>query len=139
HLAKLLLISMASYGAPCVVLDVNGEYVNLHKSKDGRQQSIRLTVLAPRGGLNFALLKLGLRTVSGVLAHALDLPATSSKVFTTIWRDLEARGGLSLPEMIKAVQGLNCHDSVRDALTSRLQVLMESGLFDEANRLTEER
>ncbi len=140
HLAKLLLISMASYGAPCVVLDVNGEYVNLHKSKDGRQQSIRLTVLAPRSGLNFALSKLGLRTVSGVLAHALDLPATSSKVFTTIWRDLEARGGLSLPEMIKAVQGWNCHDSVREALVARLQVLLESGLFsDETNSLTEEK
>jgi len=135
-----LLISMASYGAPCVVLDVNGEYVNLHKSKDGRQQSIRLTVLAPRSGLNFALSKLGLRTVSGVLAHALDLPATSSKVFTTIWRDLEARGGLSLPEVIKAVQGWNCHDSVREALVSRLQVLLESGLFsDETNSLTEEK
>src|SRR5437867_860724 len=140
HLAKLLLISMASYGAPCVVLDVNGEYVNLHKSKDGRQQSIRLTVLAPRSRLNFALSKLGLRTVSGVLAHALDLPATSSKVFTTIWRDLEARGGLSLPEVIKAVQAWNCHDSVREALVSRLQVLLESGLFsDETNSLTEEK
>jgi uncharacterized protein len=139
HLAKLLLLSMAGWGAPCIVLDVNGEYINLHKSKDGRQSSARLTVLAPRSGLNFSMSKLGLRTVAGVLSHALDLPATSSKVFTTIWKDLEARGDLTLPTVIQAVQSWSCHDSVREALTSRLQVLMESGLFDEATPLTEER
>jgi DNA helicase HerA-like ATPase len=139
HLAKLLLLSMAGWGAPCIVLDVNGEYINLHKSKDGRQSSARLTVLAPRSGLNFSMAKLGLRTVAGVLSHALDLPATSSKVFTTIWKDLESRGDLTLPTVIQAVQSWSCHDSVREALTSRLQVLMESGLFDEANPLTEER
>ena len=139
HLAKLLLLSMAGWGAPCIVLDVNGEYINLHKSKDGRQSSARLTVLAPRSGLNFSMAKLGLRTVAGVLSHALDLPATSSKVFTTIWKDLEARGDLTLPMVIQAVQSWSCHDSVREALTSRLQVLTESGLFDEANPLTEER
>ena len=139
HLAKLLLLSMAGWGAPCIVLDVNGEYINLHKSKDGRQSSARLTVLAPRSGLNFSMPKLGLRTVAGVLSHALDLPATSSKVFTTIWKDLEARGDLTLPTVIQTVQSWSCHDSVREALTSRLQVLMESGLFDEANPLTEER
>jgi DNA helicase HerA-like ATPase len=139
HLAKLLLLSMAGWGAPCIVLDVNGEYINLHKSKDGRQSTARLTVLAPRSGLNFSMAKLGLRTVAGVLSHALDLPATSSKIFTTIWKDLEARGDLTLPTVIQAVQSWSCHDSVREALTSRLQVLMESGLFDEANPLTEER
>jgi DNA helicase HerA-like ATPase len=139
HLAKLLLLSMAGWGAPCIVLDVNGEYINLHKSKDGRQSSARLAVLAPRSGLNFSMAKLGLRTVAGVLSHALDLPATSSKVFTTIWKDLEARGDLTLPTVIQTVQSWSCHDSVREALTSRLQVLMESGLFDEANPLTEER
>ncbi len=139
HLAKLLLLSMAGWGAPCIVLDVNGEYVNLHKSRDGRQSTARLTVLAPRSGLNFSMAKLGLRTVAAVLSHALDLPATSSKVFTTIWKDLEARGDLTLPTVIQAVQSWSCHDSVREALTSRLQVLMESGLFDESNPLTEER
>jgi DNA helicase HerA-like ATPase len=139
HLAKLLLLSMAGWGAPCIVLDVNGEYINLHKSKDGRQSSARLTVLAPRSGLNFSMAKLGLRTVAGVLSHALDLPATSSKVFTTIWKDLESRGDLTLPTVIQTVQSWSCHDSVREALTSRLQVLMESGLFDEVNPLTEER
>jgi DNA helicase HerA-like ATPase len=139
HLAKLLLLSMAGWGAPCIVLDVNGEYINLHKSKDGRQSTARLTVLAPRSGLNFSMAKLGLRTVAGVLSHALDLPATSSKIFTTIWKDLEARGDLTLPTVIQAVQSWSCHDSVREALTSRLQVLMESGLFDESNPLTEER
>ncbi|TMI46004.1 ATP-binding protein [Candidatus Bathyarchaeota archaeon] len=139
HLAKLLLLSMAGWGAPCIVLDVNGEYVNLHKSRDGRQSTARLTVLAPRSGLNFSMAKLGLRTMAGVLSHALDLPATSSKVFTIIWKDLEARGDLTLPTVIQAVQSWSCHDSVREALTSRLQVLMESGLFDEANPLTEER
>ena len=139
HLAKLLLLSMAGWGAPCIVLDVNGEYINLHKSKDGRQSSARLTALAPRSGLSFSMAKLGLRTVAGVLSHALDLPATSSKVFTTIWKDLEARGDLTLPTVIQTVQSWSCHDSVREALTSRLQVLMESGLFDDANPLTEER
>ena len=140
HLAKLMLLSLSSFGAPCVILDVNGEYVNLHKSKDGRLASTRLSVLAPRSGLNFAMNKLGLRTVAGVLSNALDLPATSSKVFSTIWRDLEARGDLTLPSLIQTVQSWSCHDSVREALISRLQVLLESGLFsDESNPLTEEK
>ncbi len=140
HLAKLMLLSLSSFGAPCIVLDVNGEYVNLHKSKDGRLASTRLSVLAPRSGLNFAMSKLGLRTVAGVLSNALDLPATSSKVFSTIWRDLEARGDLTLPSLIQTVQSWSCHDSVREALISRLQVLLESGLFsDESNPLTEEK
>src|SRR5437773_12020915 len=64
HLAKLLLLSMAGLGAPCVVLDVNGEYVNLIKSKDGRLSSPRLTVVAPRSGTNFALPKLGFGAMS---------------------------------------------------------------------------
>ncbi len=140
HLAKLLLLSLSGFGAPCIVLDVNGEYVNLHKSKDGRLASSRLSVLAPRIGLNFALAKLGLRTLAGVLSNALDLPATSSKVFSTIWRDLEGRGDLTLPSLIQTVQSWSCHDSVREALISRLQVLLESGLFsDESNPLTEEK
>ena len=140
HLAKLMLLSLSSFGAPCIILDVNGEYVNLNKSKDGRLASTRLSVLAPRSGLNFAMSKLGLRTVAGVLSNALDLPATSSKVFSTIWRDLEARGDLTLPNLIQTVQSWSCHDSVREALISRLQVLLESGLFsDESNPLTEEK
>src|SRR5881628_1360740 len=120
HLAKLLLLSMAGWGAPCIVLDVNGEYVNLHKSKDGRQSSARLTVIAPRSGINFALAKLGYRTMAGVLSNALDLPATSSKVFSTIWRDLESKGDLTLPNLIQTVQSWSCHESVREALISRL-------------------
>jgi len=140
HLAKLLLLSMSGLGAPCIVLDVNGEYVNLHKSKDGRLSTSRLTVLAPRSGINFALAKLGFRTMAGVLSNALDLPATSSKVFSTIWRDLESKGDLTLPNLIQTVQSWSCHESVREALTSRLQVLLESGLFyDESNPLTEEK
>ena len=139
HLAKLLLLSLSGFGAPCIVLDVNGEYVNLHKSRDGRVSTARLTVLGVRTGLNFSMAKLGYRTISGVLSHALDLPATSSKVFSTIWRDLESRGVATLPNLIAAVQSWNCHDSVREALVSRLQVLLETGLFDETNPLTEER
>ena len=139
HLAKLLLLSLSGWGAPCIVLDVNGEYINLHKSRDGRQSSARITALGVRSGLSFSMAKLGLRTVAGVLSHALDLPATSSKVFTTIWRDLESRGEVTLPNLISTVQSWNCHDSVREALAARLQVLLESGLFDETNPLTEEK
>ncbi len=140
HLAKLILLSMSRLGAPCIVLDVNGEYVNLHKSKEGSVANSRLTVLAPRNGLSFAMARLGLRTIAGVLSNALDLPATSSKVFSTIWRELEPRKELTLPALIQAVQSWSCHDSVREALTSRLQVLSDSGLFlDESNALTEER
>ncbi len=139
HLAKLVLLSLAGWGAPCIVLDINGEYVNLHKSRDGRQSTARLTVLAVRNGLNFSPAKLGLRTVGGILSHALDLPATSSKVFTTIWRELESRGEVTLPNLISTVQSWSCHDSVREALVARLQMLQESGLFEETNPLTEEK
>src|SRR3989475_12588642 len=66
HLAKLLLLSMAGWGAPCIVLDVNGEYINLHKSSAGRPSSTAPTVISRRSGLNFSMAKLGLRTVAGV-------------------------------------------------------------------------
>ncbi len=139
HLAKLMLLSLARFGAPCIVLDVNGEYVNLHRSRDGRQSTARLTALSVRSGLNFSMGKLGLRTVSGILSHALDLPATSSKVFTTIWRELESRGEVTLPNLIATVQSWSCNDSVREALVARLLVLQDSGLFDETNPLTGEK
>src|SRR5207253_4173443 len=59
HLAKLLLLSLSGWGAPCIVLDVNGEYINLHKSRDGRQSSARITALGVRSGLSFSMAKLG--------------------------------------------------------------------------------
>ena len=100
-----------------------------------------LNIITGRKGTGKShLAKLGFRTMAGVLSNALDLPATSSKVFSTIWRDLESKGDLTLPNLIQTVQSWSCHESVREALISRLQVLLESGLFyDESNPLTEEK
>src|SRR5260370_18674673 len=92
---------MSGLGCPCIVLDVNGEYVNLHKSKDGRLSTSKLTVIAPRSGINFALAKLGFRTMAGGLINALDLPATAFRVFSTIRPDSECKTDPTIPKLFR--------------------------------------
>jgi len=130
HLSKLLVLGMIDNKAPCVVLDVNGEYVNLSKTKPNPSKTQRrVIVLTPGANMRLSLRQVGLRSLLGVLIFALDLPGNSARVFSGIWRQLHERNELTLASLGAAIQRWDCHESVRDALTSRYNTMVESGIF----------
>jgi hypothetical protein len=136
HLTKLLVLSLLSYGAPCMILDVNGEYANLGRSKSGtrNQYAERILVLNPRVNLRFTLPEVGLGAIMSVLYHALDLPGNSARVFAKIWHELSRANRLTLSSLHDAISSWDCHESIRDALHARYNTIVDSGLFtDDAN------
>jgi hypothetical protein len=131
HLSKLLVTTLVNEGAPVVVLDVNGEYVNLGLSPDGRQLHLttKFLSLIPGANLRFCLSEVGLGTVLGILIHALSLPDNSSRVFARIWHQLEEQEELTMSSLGAAIASFNCHDSIKDALQARFNTLHDSGIF----------
>jgi DNA helicase HerA-like ATPase len=131
HLSKLLTMSLLDNGAPCLILDVNGEYTNLTRRAGGEESPYKgkIAVLTPRLSLRFSLAEVGLGTMMDILLHALDLPGTSARVFARIWRDLEQKNDLTLRSLGHAIASSDCHESVRDALQSRYNTLADAGLF----------
>jgi len=130
HLSKLLVLSLVDNKAPCVVLDVNGEYVNLSKNRSSSPETKRrIKVLMPGVNMKLTLAQVGLGTMLGVLLFALDLPGNSARVFSGIWRQLQDRNELTLTSLGAAIHSWNCHESVRDAIVSRYNTIAESGMF----------
>ncbi|HXZ97783.1 MAG TPA: DUF87 domain-containing protein [Candidatus Acidoferrum sp.] len=131
HLSKLLAMSLLDHGAPCLILDVNGEYTNLTRRASGERSAYdgRIAVLTPRLSLRFTLAEVGLGTMMDILLHALDLPGTSTRVFARIWRQLEQKNELTVKSLGEAIADSDCHESVRDALQSRYNTLVDSGIF----------
>jgi len=131
HLSKLLAMSLLDHGAPCLILDVNGEYTNLTRRASGQSSPYegKITILTPRLSLRFTLAEVGLGTIMDILLHALDLPGTSARVFARIWRQLEQNSDLTLKTLGEAIASSDCHESVRDALQSRYNTLADAGIF----------
>lgn len=131
HLSKLLVTTLIKEGAPVLILDVNGEYVNLGRSPDGRQMYLSPKVLSLIPGLNlrFGLNEVGLGTLLGILIHALSLPDNSARVFARIWHELERQNELTMHSLKAAIANFDCHDSIKDALQARFNTLDDSGIF----------
>ena len=131
HLSKLLAMSLLDNGAPCLILDVNGEYTNLTRraNGEGSRYEGKIAVLTPRLSLRFTLAEVGLGTMMDILLHALDLPGTSARVFARIWRQLEQKNELTVKSLGVAIADSDCNESVRDALQSRYNTLADSGIF----------
>jgi hypothetical protein len=131
HLTKLLVTSLVHEGAPVVVFDVNGEYVNLGRSQDGREMhySPKILSLIPGLNLRFSLSQVGLGTLLGTLTYALQLPENSARVFSRIWRELEEQNRLTMNALGTAIINADCHESIKDALHSRFNTLEDSGIF----------
>lgn len=136
HLTKLLVTSLVKEGAPVVVLDVNGEYVNLGRTSDGREMHLspRIISLIPGVNLRFSLSQVGLSTLLGTLIYALSLPENSARVFARIWRDLEEQNQLTMTGLGAAIANSDCHDSIKDALQARFNTLDDSGIFTDDPR-----
>jgi len=131
HLSKLLIVSLIQNGAPCLVLDVNGEYINIGRGKNGAPIALqeKISVLKPGENLKFGLANVGLKTFLDTMIHALDLPRTSSKVFSRMWHELERTGNLNLTALNEMIRRFSCHESVREAIYSRYNTLMDLELF----------
>ncbi len=136
HLTKLLVTSLVKEGAPVVVFDVNGEYVNLGKSPDGRQMHLspKILTLIPGLNLRFSLKQVGLGTLLGTLTYALSLPDNSGRIFARIWHELEAQNELSMRSLGAAIANANCHESIKDALQARFNTLEDAGIFTDDPR-----
>jgi hypothetical protein len=131
HFSKLLVLSLIDYGAPVVVLDLNGEYAHLGYTSKGEksQHYNKIHVFTPASNFKVMLSQLKLRVVLNILIHALNLPGTSAREFRRIWRFLREHGKLSLRELGEAIRSWQCNHHVKDALFSRYYALVNSGFF----------
>ena len=131
HLSKLLMLNLVSYGAAVVVFDLNGEYLSLGVTSDGKRNEYhdKIHVLTPSQNFKIALKQLNLHVLLGILIHALHLPGTSAREFRRIWQSLKERDMLTLHDLGEAVRNWNCNQHVRDALSSRYHALANSGFF----------
>jgi len=131
HLSKLLVLSLLGYGAPVVVLDLNGEYAHLGYGADEKKNEHhgKVNVLTPGENFKVALAQMKLRVILNILIHALNLPGTSAREFRRIWQFLDERASLSLHELGEAIRNWRCNQHVRDALFSRYYALLNSGFF----------
>jgi len=131
HLSKLLVLGLVEHGATVVVLDLNGEYINLGLTADGQENEYcnRVHVLSPGKNFKATLYQTDLFVIIRMLTYALDLPGTSAREFQHIWQFLQEKGMLTLHELGEAIKRWQCNQHVRDAMFSRYYTLVHSGFF----------
>lgn len=136
YLTKLLVTSLAEYGATVVVFDINGEYLGLSETVDGAMSRMagRHFVLMPGENFRVSVEDAGLKTIADILQHILATPATTVREFIRIWGLVERNEGrVTLRGLMNAVSRMPMHESVREALMSRLLSLSETSFFDDEN------
>ncbi len=134
HLAKILLRGLLENGAYAVVFDLNDEYGSIGQRKDGREtaEGRKVRVLRPGRDLRFSLASVGLRPITNLLSHSLDMPGTSLREFTKIWEQLDNRDELTLASLEAGIQQWRCNEFVRDALFARYHTIASCGLFTDS-------
>jgi len=137
HLAKMLLRGLLMHGAYSIVFDLNDEYGSIGVLRDGTRTAVagRVRVMRPGREMKFSLSSVGLRAISSLLSHSLEMPGTSLREFVKIWEQLEDRGELSMASLEAGIHQWRCNEFVRDALFARYHTLASCGLFtDTADR-----
>lgn len=134
HLAKILLRGLLENRAYSIVFDLNDEYGSVGKHGDGSEtdQGRKVRVMRPGRDLRFSLSSVGIRPISNLLSHSLDMPGTSLREFVKIWEQLDGRDELSLASLESAIQMWRCNEFVRDALFARYHTLASCGLFTDS-------
>jgi uncharacterized protein DUF87 len=134
HLAKILLRGLLENGAYSVVFDLNDEYGSVGQRADGSDTDERkkVHVLRPGRDLRFSLASVGLRPITNLLSHSLDMPGTSLREFVKIWEQLDNRDELTLASLEAGIQQWRCNEFVRDALFARYHTLASCGLFTDS-------
>ncbi|MDG7015839.1 MAG: ATP-binding protein [Nitrososphaerota archaeon] len=134
HLAKILLRGLLENRAYAVVFDLNDEYGTVGQRRDGTEtdQARKVKVMRPGRDLKFSLSSVGIRPISNLLSHSLDMPGTSLREFVKIWEQLDNRDELTLASLESAIQMWRCNEFVRDALFARYHTLASCGLFTDS-------
>ena len=138
HLAKLLILGLVEHGAPCLVLDVNGEYTGLGLNRDGtpNRYHAKIKVLKPGKNFKVTLAYAGKAALNNILLHVLSTPENSVREFFRIWNALERLGKITLKDLRFRLEAENLHEQVREALLSRLGYLERSGFFTDREEET---
>ncbi len=132
HIMKLISTTLVEYGALVIVFDINGEYVNLNRKVDGSRSSIALRheVLEPGKNFKVRTEDVGLRTFMDILIHVYDTPSSSSREFFRIWNVVKKnKGNVTLKDLIEVIQKTQLHESVKEALMSRLMAIEATGII----------
>jgi len=134
HLAKMLLRGLLDHGAYSIVFDLNDEYSNIGFRKDGTRLPMaqRVHVMRPGRDMKFSLDSVGLRAMTFLLTHSLEMPGTSLREFVKVWESLEQRGGVTLSSLEDAIHQWRCNEFVRDALYARFHTISSCGLFTDS-------
>ena len=135
HLAKMLVRGLVQEGASCIVFDLNDEYGSIGIKADGSSSDIakKVDVRRPGRNLKFSLSGAGLRAITSLLQHSLDMPGTSIREFIRIWEAMDAKHELGMTSLGNYIQQWRCNEFVRDALFSRFHTLSNSGIFYDGN------
>lgn len=133
HLAKMMVRGLVQQGAYCIVFDLNDEYGSVGIRADGTSTEIakKVEVRRPGRNLKFSLAGAGLRAITSLLQHSLDMTGTSVREFIRIWEAMVAKHELGLTSLGNYIQQWRCNEFVRDALYSRFYTLSNSGIFYE--------
>jgi len=134
HLAKILLRGLLENNAYSVVFDLNDEYGTIGRLRDGTETEAgtRVRVMRPGRDMKFSLATVGLRSITNLLSHSLEMPGTSLREFVKIWEHLDSRDELSLSSLETAIQQWRCNEFVRDALFARYHTIASCGLFTDS-------
>jgi uncharacterized protein len=137
HLAKILLRGLLENQAYSIVFDLNDEYGGVGRLGDGTQTESdrKVKVMRPGRELKFSLATVGLRSITNLLSHSLEMPGTSLREFVKIWEQLDARDELSLASLESGIQQWRCNEFVRDALFARYHTIASCGLFTDSPHL----
>lgn len=139
HLAKLFLLGLLKEGAPILAFDLNGEYVCLNTTLDGKpsENHEKIGVYYPGKNFFLTLEYLGIGSVSKVLTKVLNLPGVSAAVLNEIWSLIHNQGRITLKLLQDVINRSVSNMKVKDALTSRLLTLRScSFITDDPRKLT---
>jgi len=147
HLAKVLLLQLITQGAPCVVFDINREYIRLPKAEiDPQGQITRKGIIHLEAGGNFHLgvRQFGLAPLMTLLQRY-GLPEVSALHFENrlarLWEEAEAmeREGRAVPylgidQLIQMAEenefgGGSSATVINHAIRSRLDALKNTHIF----------
>ncbi|MGA2664641.1 MAG: DUF87 domain-containing protein [Nitrososphaerales archaeon] len=136
HLAKMLVRGLLDHGAYCIVFDLNDEYGTIGLCADGTKTPVadRVVVRKPARDMKFGLAGAGLRSLTSLLQHSLEMPGTTVREFMRIWEAMESRHELSMESLGTYIQTWRCNEFVRDALNARYYTLSNSGLFSDSDQ-----
>jgi hypothetical protein len=148
HLSKVVLLQLIEQGAPCVVFDINREYIHLPKAEVDpvTGKTIRKGIVHLEAGGNFRLSvrQFGLAPMMTLL-HRFGLPEVSALHFENrlarLWGEaemMEKRGGtppyIGLEQLMQMAEenefgGGSSSAIVNHAIRSRLQALENTRIF----------